>query len=97
MNREVGIPSCVCFLPLQHLNSLGSKLEEKSVSCPVRYLYSRDEFRSLLLNVLHMCFENNSSIPTQTDSFSRSSKLKYVMYSPTHHWSREIQEKRVTY
>lgn len=92
----MGIPSCVRFLLLQHLNSLGSKLEEKSVSCPVGYLYSSDEFKSVLLNVLYMCFQNNSSIPTQTNFFSRSSKLKYAVYSSIHHWSREMQEKRVT-
>lgn len=74
-NREAGIPSCVYFLPLQYLNSLRSMLEEKSVSCPAGSLYSSDECKSLMLNVLYVCFQKHSSIPTQTDLFSRSSKL----------------------
>lgn len=54
INREVGIP-CVHFLPLQHLNSLGSELKEKSVSCPVIYA----QVMNLNLFCL-MCFTRDS-------------------------------------
>lgn len=83
------------FLPLQYLKSLSSMLEEKSVSFPVVYLYSSDECKSLLLNILYMCFQKTSSIPTQTDVFSRSSKLHHQYYSPAHHWFSAMEENKV--